>query len=89
MDDAHEDRIDKELAELDLRARSDGHAAVLQRRADRICALIVSSDYPEVDIEIEIQKLRRWCRERLPDRAELFELVYVSRFRRLRDQFRR
>jgi hypothetical protein len=63
-------------------------AVVLQRRADRIASLIVASDYPDVDIEIEIRRLRRWCAERLPDRAELFEMVYVSRFRRLREQFR-
>jgi hypothetical protein len=60
----------------------------LQRRADRISSLIVASDYPDVDIDIEIGNLRRWCAEHLPDRAELFEMVYVSRFQRLREQFR-
>jgi hypothetical protein len=86
--DDHRDRIDLELAELDRRARQDQDALVLQRRADRICALIVGSDYPEVDIDVAIADLRRWCRDRLPDRLELFDLVYASRFRRLRDQFR-
>ncbi|MBU2502235.1 hypothetical protein KJ682_12965 [bacterium] len=66
----------------------DPIAEELQRRADRICALIVGSDYPDVDIEIEIRGLRRWCAERLPDRAGLFELVYGGRFDRLRQQFR-
>lgn len=66
----------------------DPIAEELQRRADRICALIVGSDYPDVDIEIEIRGLRRWCAERLPDRAELFDLVYGGRFDRLREQFR-
>jgi hypothetical protein len=61
----------------------------LQRRADHVTALILYSDYPDVDIEIEVQKLRRWCGEHLPERLELFELVYVSRFRRLRQQFPR
>lgn len=61
----------------------------LQRRADRITSLILYSDYPDVDIDIEIQKLRRWCGEHLPERLELFELVYVSRYRRLRQQFPR
>ncbi|MFH2052056.1 MAG: hypothetical protein ABIK96_06275 [bacterium] len=66
----------------------DPIAEELQRRADRICALIVGSDYPDVDIEIEIRGLRRWCAERLPDRTDLFELVYGGRFDRLREQFR-
>jgi hypothetical protein len=61
----------------------------LQRRADRVTALILYSDYPDVDIDIEIAKLRRWCAERLPERIELFEMIYVSRFRRLREQFPR
>jgi hypothetical protein len=63
-------------------------ALELQRRADRIASLIVASDYPDVDIDIEIRNLRRWCEEQLPDRLELFTLVYESRFRRLREQFR-
>ncbi len=63
-------------------------AAELRRKADRLCVLIVASDYPDVDIDIEIASLRRWCERRLPDRLDLFELVYASRFRRLREQFR-
>ena len=60
----------------------------LQRRADRICSLILTSDYPDIDVDIEIGNLRRWCAEHLPDRAELFEMIYAARFRRLREQFR-
>ena len=63
-------------------------ALSLKRKADRICSLIVASDYPDIDIEIEIHNLRRWCEEHLPDRLALFDLVYVARFRRLREQFR-
>ncbi len=63
-------------------------ATLLKRKADRLCSLIVASDYPDVDIDVEIAALRRWCREQLPDRLELFELVYASRFARLREQFR-
>ena len=61
----------------------------LQRRADRVTSLILFSDYPDVDIEIEIRNLRRWCAEHLPDCLELFEMVYASRFRRLQAQFPR
>ena len=67
---------------------ADHLATTLQRRADRLCSLIVASDYPDVDIDVEIAALRRWCRETMPDRLELFELVYAGRFRRLREQFR-
>jgi hypothetical protein len=63
-------------------------ALLLQRRADRIASLIVASDYPDIDIDIEIRKLRRWCATNLPDRLDLFDLVYASRFQRLREQFR-
>ena len=69
--------------------RSDFDAAgELKRKADRISSLIVASDYPDIDIDIEIANLRRWCQEQLPDRLDLFEIVYLSRFRRLREQFR-
>ncbi|MEN8007809.1 MAG: hypothetical protein ABFS42_12390 [Candidatus Krumholzibacteriota bacterium] len=60
----------------------------LQRRADRICSLIVASDYPDIDIDIEIHNLRQWCEKHIPARRDLFEIIYVNRFRRLRDQFR-
>ena len=63
-------------------------ADLLKHRADRICSLIVASDYPDVDIDIEIRNLRKWCERNLPDRRDLFELIYVHRFLRLRKQFR-
>ena len=60
----------------------------LQRRADRICSLIVASDYPDIDIDIEIHNLRKWCEKHLPEHRDLFEIIYVNRFQRLREQFR-
>jgi hypothetical protein len=68
-------------------SQGDDPASELQRRAERITALILYSDYPPVDIEIEIRTLRRWVGEHLPERLDLFEMVYVSRFRRLQEQF--
>jgi hypothetical protein len=61
----------------------------LKRGADEICRLILSSDLPEVDIDIAIANLRRRCRELYPDRTHLFDWIYESRFRRLREQFPR
>ncbi len=60
----------------------------LKRQADRICFLIVASDYPDIDIEIEIGNLRQWCGRHFPEHRDLFEIIYVNRFRRLREQFR-
>jgi hypothetical protein len=60
----------------------------LQRMADRVCTLILSSDLPAIDIEIEKNKVRERCLELYPDREQLYEMVYESRFQRLWDQFR-
>jgi len=60
----------------------------LQRRADRISSLIVTGDYPAIDVVIQIRNLRGFVESRFPDRMRLFEMVYESRFRRLWEQFR-
>ena len=56
--------------------------------ADRVCVLILSSDLPVIDIEIEKNKVREFCLELYPDQEQLYEMVYESRFQRLWDQFR-
>jgi hypothetical protein len=60
----------------------------LAAMADAVCRLIVSTDYPEVDVAIEIEKVRTRCEELFPDRMELFEMIYESRFDRLWEQWR-
>ncbi len=60
----------------------------LQRMADRVCSLILISDYPEIDIVIERSKVRERCEELYPDRMDLYEMIYESRFDRLWEQFR-
>ena len=60
----------------------------LQCMVDRVSVLILSSDLPAIDIEIEKNKVRERCLELCPDRERLYEMVYESRFRRLWDQFR-
>ena len=61
----------------------------LQRLADRVCVLILSSDLPAIDIEIEIEKNkdRERCLELFPDQEQLYEMIYESRFQRLWEQF--
>ena len=63
-------------------------AAQLQRQADRITNLILHSDLPKIDIDIQIDNLRFWCKTLLPEKVDLFDRIYVSRFRRLWEQFR-
>ena len=59
----------------------------LKRKADLLCILILRSDYPEVDIAIERARLREWCEATFPDRMDLYDMVYESRFDRLIEQF--
>jgi len=60
----------------------------LQHMADRVCVLILSSDLPAIDIEIEKNKVRERCLGLYPDREQLYEMIYESRFQRLWEQFR-
>jgi len=60
---------------------------LLQREADRIAVLILSTDLPQVDILIRVERLRELCGELFPGRDDLFEMIYASRFERLMDQF--
>ena len=60
----------------------------LKRLADKVSMLILHTDLPEVDIEIEISKVRQRCQELFPDRLDLFDMIYTSRFHRLMQQWR-
>jgi hypothetical protein len=59
-----------------------------QRRADRLCFLIVASDAPEREINIERLFLRTEVARLFPDKYRLYDMIYESRFRRLLEQFR-
>ncbi len=56
--------------------------------ADRVCQLILSNDLPDVDVAIEKEKVRARCEELFPDRMDLYDMIYESRFRRLWEQWR-
>ena len=60
----------------------------IRRRAERIAVLIVATDYPLVDIAIERMKLWDEAEELFPDRMEIYERIYESRFERLIEQWR-
>lgn len=71
------------------RTESDSKDAdEIRRAADRICALILYSDLPRVDIDLAGGELRRLCRRRFPERPYLFDWIYAPRFRRLWEQWR-
>lgn len=59
-----------------------------QRHVDRLCFLIVASDCPEREIDIERLHLRVQAIRLFPDKMSLYDMIYESRFRRLRAQFR-
>jgi hypothetical protein len=59
-----------------------------QRKADKIAFLIVASDYERIDVEIEKAELRQECARLFPDKLELYDMIYESRFQRLWEQFR-
>lgn len=63
-------------------------ARQFSRKADRIASLIVASDYPLIDIQIERNKLREEAESLCPERIELYDRIYEGRFDRLIEQFR-
>jgi len=62
--------------------------AHLQRQADRVCVLILRADHPDVDIAIARANLRELAEQLFPDRLDLYDMIYESRFDRLIEQFR-
>jgi hypothetical protein len=81
----HEQMTDEAIL---ARSAEDRKIREIRAMADRIASLIVGSDYPLIDIEIEKQKLKERISELFPDKVDLYDLIYEPRFRRLKDQFR-
>jgi hypothetical protein len=71
-----------------IMAAKQSLAERLKRDSHRICSLILNSDLPWIDIEIEINRMREVCATEAPEKLDLFEAVYVSRFTRLWEQWR-
>ena len=63
-------------------------ACHLQRKADKVASMIVTSTYSDLECALAERELRMEFLTSLPDSMHLFDLIYVSRFQRLRDQFR-
>lgn len=77
----HELMTDEAMLALSAEDRQVGE---VRSMADRIVSLIVSSDYPMIDIGIEKQKLRERISKLFPDKTDLYDLIYELRFRRLK-----
>jgi hypothetical protein len=59
-----------------------------KRKADEVCRMILTSGFPDVEIALERGRLRALAETLFPDRMELYEMIYESRFERLWSQFR-
>jgi len=67
---------------------SEDPAEILKRGADRVASMIVTSGTSELDCALAERELRGLCLSLLPSKMDLYERIYASRFRRLREQFR-
>jgi hypothetical protein len=59
-----------------------------QRQVDRVCALILF-ERPECEIESARIELRSEAKRLFLDKAQIYEIIYESRFCRLWEQFRK
>jgi hypothetical protein len=73
---------------IDIHREEEKRISEIRKCADRIAFLIVSTDYPVIDIEIEKQKFRDTLENLFPDKVHLYDLIYAPRFKRLEEQFR-
>lgn len=60
----------------------------LQRSVDRTCSLILNEGCSEAQIQRARSHARRHAEREFPGSSRLFDLIYESRFERLRQQFR-
>ena len=59
-----------------------------QQHVDRLCFLIVATTCSDREIDIERLHLRTQAMQLFPEKMLLYDWIYESRFRRLRQQFR-
>jgi hypothetical protein len=59
-----------------------------QQQVDRLCFLIVATNCSDREIDIERLNLRTQAMHLFPEKIQLYDWIYESRFRRLRQQFR-
>lgn len=64
-------------------------AEKLKRKTELICTLIFCPQVSDETIRGERKLVRLWCEQFIPDRLDLYDLIYESRFDRLIEQFRK
>lgn len=85
---SNRDAVREELmARLTALCAEDEAVRRLQRQADRICEMIVLGEAAPIDIEIQQAALRDAIAKAFPDKQNLYQLLFESRFRRLWQQF--
>jgi hypothetical protein len=83
-----EARYKRRLARIEMMESNEHDFRNFQRHVDRLCFLIVATNCPDREIDIEKLHLRVQAMRLFPDKISLYDLIYESRFRRLREQFR-
>ena len=68
--------------------RETRYLCTFQRQADDISRMILNTDLPWIDIELQIANLRREAERLFPLKMDLFDLIYINRFKRLWEQWR-
>ena len=59
----------------------------MQRMVDYLCRKIENRSIDARTIDKAAQRIRSVAEENFPDKMELFDMIYVSRFNRLREQY--
>jgi hypothetical protein len=77
-----------QFIEREALLREERRVDELTRAADLVSFLIVATDCPRIDVDIQRANLKRRVAKLFPDKMDLYEMVYESRFRRLWEQFR-
>jgi hypothetical protein len=60
---------------------------IFQEHVDRLCFLIVASHCSDREIDIERLHLRTQAMKLFPDKMQLYDLIYESRFLRQHPRF--
>ena len=80
--------LERELLKGVEKSKDRRLAERIRHDADRISSMILYSDMPKVDIEIAIRGFKREVLKVFPNKEQLFNNLYLSRFKRLWHQFR-
>jgi len=64
------------------------HSELLKRKADEICNLIMSPDSLWEQVQAKIGELHSICEKKFPENLELFEKIYISRFKKLWEEWK-